>query len=197
MVYSSRAISRFDYLGSKLAGLLGVLTLSWLGPLVAAWFLGNVVAPDWSFFWHSRAALFNAFLTVVPSMIVVALVAHASSALSSKGRIAVGVWLAVWLLTAPLVGIANHTHGWLANFSISYNIDRLAVAVFSPYQDFARARDNLPFFNSLFGQLPADGQVMAEKIQSWGESAVMAPAVALAIMAGLAVLILFRRIQAQ
>lgn len=197
VVYSSRAISRFDYLGSKLAGLLGVLTLSWLGPVVAAWFLGNVVAPDWSFFWHSRAALFNAVLTIVPSMIVVALVALAISALSSKGRIAVGVWLAIWLLTAPLVGIANHTHGWLASFSISYNLDRLAVAVFSPYQDFASARENLPFFNSLFGQLPADGQVMADQIQEWGESAAMVPAIALAAMAGLAVLILFRRIQAQ
>lgn len=197
VVYSSRAISRFDYLGSKLAGFLGVLTLSWLGPVFTAWFLGNVVAPDWTFFWHSRAALINAFLTIVPSMFVVALVALAISALSSKGRIAVGVWLAIWLLTLPLVGIANHTHGWLASFSISYDLDRLAVAIFSPYQDFASARDNLPFFNSIFGQLPADGQLLADKIQAWGESAAMEPGIALALMAGLAVLILFRRIQSQ
>ena len=191
VVYSSRAISRFDYLASKLAGLLGILTLSWLGPVLTAWFLGNVVAPDWAFFWHSRAALINAILFIAPSMVVVALVALAISAPSAKGRIAVGVWLAFWLLTLPLVPIAKISQGWLAHFSISFNLDRLSVAIFSPFQDFADARDSLPFFNSVFGNLPAD------RIQEWGTANAMGPAIGLAVMAGLAVLILFRRIQAR
>ena len=189
VVYSSRAISRLDYLGGKLAGLLGVLTLAWLGPVLAAWFLGNVVAPDWSFFWHARSALVHSLLLIVPAMIAVALIALGISSLSPRARIARATWLMIWILTLPLIGIAKITQPWLAYLSISHVIDRLGKAIFSPYQDFVQARGSLPFFNSVFGKLPT------ETIQQWGDSPMMGPVIALTIMTAIAVAILWRRIR--
>lgn len=189
VVYSSRAISRFDYLGGKLVGLLGVLTLSWLGPVLAAWFLGNVVAPDWSFFWHARSALVHSLLLIVPVMIAVALIALGISSLSPKARIARATWLMIWILTLPLIGIAKITQPWLAYLSISHVIDRLGKAIFSPYQDFVQARDSLPFFNSVFGKLPT------EMVQLWGDSSLTGPIIALTVMTAIAVAILWRRIR--
>jgi hypothetical protein len=189
VVYSSRAISRFDYLGGKLVGLMGVLTLAWLGPVLAAWFIGNVVAPDWTFFWHARSALVHSLLLIVPVMIAVAVITLAISSLSPKARIARATWLMIWILTLPLTGIAEFTQPWLAYLSISHVIDRLGKAIFSPYQDFVAARDSLPFFNSVFGELPA------EPIQQWGDSPIMGPVIALTIMTAIAVVILWRRIR--
>jgi len=62
IIYSSKAVSRMDYLLGKFAMAFGLMALTWLGPAFAAWFLGNLLAPDWRFFWHSRAALFNTLL---------------------------------------------------------------------------------------------------------------------------------------
>ena len=54
IIYSSKAVTRGDYLLGKFATAFGLLALTWLGPVCAAWFMGNLLAPDWSFFWHSR-----------------------------------------------------------------------------------------------------------------------------------------------
>ena len=189
VIYSSRAISRFDYLFGKLAGLLGVLALSWLGPVLAAWVLGNLVAPDWAFFWHSRAALLHSLLILVPSLVATALLALAISALSSKSRTVLGIWLAVWLLAAALP-LASHSRPWLAYVSFSHSLKQLAVAIFNPYQDFVRARDSLPFFNSVFGRLKES------TVQQYGDVPVLEPSIALVVVMALAILILLRRIRA-
>jgi hypothetical protein len=189
VIYSSRAISRFDYLSGKLAGLLGVLTLSWLGPVIAAWALGNLVAPDWAFFWHSRAALLHSLLTIVPSMVATAMLALAISALSSRGRIVLGVWLAVWLLTAA-IPLGSLSRPWLAYVSFSHSLKQLAVAIFNPYLDFVRARESLPFFNTVFGDLKDS------TVRQFGEASALEPSIALVVVMALTVLILLRRIRA-
>ena len=189
IVYSSRAISRFDYLFGKLLGLLGVLSLSWLGPVIAVWILGNVVAPDWAFFWHSRSGLGHALIAIIPAMGATALVVLAISALSSNGRVTVGAWLGLWLLTGALVPLARITRPWLAYLSFSHDIEQWSLAVFRPYRDFARARDSLPFFDNVFGG------VNSSAIQSWGEVPMLGPGIGLLLAATLAVIILLRRIQ--
>ena len=62
IIYSSKAVSRGDYLLGKFATAFGLLALTWLGPVCAAWFMGNLLAPDWRFFWHARAALANVLI---------------------------------------------------------------------------------------------------------------------------------------
>ena len=52
IIYASKAVSRGDYLLGKFATAFGLLVLTWLGPVCAAWFVGNLLAPDWRFFWH-------------------------------------------------------------------------------------------------------------------------------------------------
>src|SRR5688572_23880998 len=56
-IYASKAVGRMDYLLGKFATVFILLGLTWLGPLLAAWLVGNLLAPNWHFFWHSRHAL--------------------------------------------------------------------------------------------------------------------------------------------
>ena len=49
VIYSSKAVTRGDYLLGKFATAFGLLALTWLGPVCAAWFVGNLLAPDWTF----------------------------------------------------------------------------------------------------------------------------------------------------
>jgi hypothetical protein len=57
VIYSSKAVTRGDYLLGKFCTAFGVMSLTWLGPVCGAWFVGNLLAPDWKFFWHARIAL--------------------------------------------------------------------------------------------------------------------------------------------
>src|SRR5665213_2950252 len=59
VIYSSKAVTRGDYLLGKFCTAFGVMIVTWLGPVCAAWLVGNLLAPDWSFFWHARMALFH------------------------------------------------------------------------------------------------------------------------------------------
>src|SRR5205085_5502011 len=81
IIYSSKAISRGDYLLGKFATAFGLIALIWLGPVCAAWFMGNLLAPDWRFFWHSRAALGHALVYGLGSMSILSVLALGVSAI--------------------------------------------------------------------------------------------------------------------
>jgi len=53
VVYASKAITRFDYVLARRASFWDA-DPHWLGPVLAAWLVGNLMAPNWNFFWHSR-----------------------------------------------------------------------------------------------------------------------------------------------
>ena len=87
VIYSSKAVTRGDYLLGKFATAFGFLTLTWLGPVCAAWFLGNLLAPDWTFFLARARARWRTFLIYgLSSMAVLSLLALGVSALSSQGE---------------------------------------------------------------------------------------------------------------
>jgi ABC-type transport system involved in multi-copper enzyme maturation permease subunit len=189
IVYASKAVGRWDYLLGKFAAVFGLLVLTWLGPLVAAWFIGNLLAPDWHFFWHSRLALANTLIYVLGSMCVLSGLALGVSAISSKEKTAVAMWVAWWIVDYVLVGIARETKPWLKHLSFKHNLDELALAVFRLHDDVKLAQENIPVLGDLLRK------VKPATLDALQHPATTASVLALSIMLGLAVLILVRRLK--
>lgn len=155
VIYSSKAVSRGDYFLGKFATAFGVLAVTWLGPLCAAWFLGNLLAPDWRFFWHSRAALGHVLAFGLCSLTLLSLLAMGVSACSSKAKTTVALWYMWWIAGGVVAPIAEHTEPWLRHLSFNYNLDQIALAIFRLGHDLNTARDNIPVFGQMLRNIPA------------------------------------------
>lgn len=153
IIYSSKAVSRLDYLIGKFSTLFGLMTLTWLGPVCVAWFLGNFLAPEWHFFWHSRIPLVHLFLYIVASMIVLSFIGMGISAVSSNSKITISVWLAVWLLGNAFYGLSRATQPWLKYLSFRYNLDQLALAIFNLRGNVNLVKDNIPLMGDGLNQM--------------------------------------------
>ena len=153
VVYSSRAINRFDYLLGKFGIAFGLMTILWLGPVVVAWTFGNLLAPDWRFFIYSSRALGNAVLYTTASMAILAVIALGVSAISTKEKSTGATWIAIWLLGNAFIPIGFATKRWLMNLSISYNIDQLALHFFTLGGDMETAMDKIPIFGEMIEQM--------------------------------------------
>ena len=146
VIYSSKAVTRFDYLLGKFCTAFGVMTLTWLGPVCAAWFMGNLLAPDWTFFWHARIALMHALIFGLSSMVILCLLALGISAVSSREKSTPAFWFTWWVLGLAIQPIALHTLPWLRHLSFSYNLRQMALATFQLGQDLRTARDSIRFW---------------------------------------------------
>jgi len=153
VVYASKALSRFDYVLGKAGVALGLLALTWLGPVLTAWLVGNLLAPNWNFFWHSRAALGNALLFVLTGMTFLAILGLGISAISSREKATVGLYVALWLVGNAFVPLGAVSQPWLKQMSFHYNVRQLGQAVFRPAQDLQTAQDNVPVVGQLLRQM--------------------------------------------
>ncbi|HOW66649.1 MAG TPA: hypothetical protein P5186_09775 [Candidatus Paceibacterota bacterium] len=191
VIYSSKAVSRLDYLIGKCGTVFGLLVLTWLGPLLASWFIGNLLAPRWHFFWHARVALVHVLLFSLTTMAILSLMALGVSAISPREKASVGLWLALWLLGGTFVNLAQHGRPWLKHLSLSYNLDQLALAIFRLGRDLNLARDNIPVFGSMLDGLKSH---TVERLQhpDW-----MGAAIALVILLILAAAVLIWRVKPQ
>jgi len=149
IVYSSKAVNRGDYLLGKFCTAFVLMTLTWLAPVCAAWFVGNLLAPDWGFFWHSRVALFHILLYGLASMTILSVLALGVSATSSKEKSTIALWFIWWIVGGVVAPIAMHTQPWLRHLSFNYNLDQIALAVFRLGQDLKIAQDNVPVFGQM------------------------------------------------
>jgi hypothetical protein len=158
IIYSSKAVSRFDYFLGKFATVFGLLALIWLGPMCVAWFAGNLLSTHWHFFWHSRATLGHELLFILIAMFVLSLLALGVSAISSRVRSVVVAWIALWLLGNALVPISQQTQPWLKFFSFSYDLHQLARSCFTLRANLQTAEDNIPIIGTIMrgrrGQTP-------------------------------------------
>jgi len=154
VIYSSKAVGRMDYLIGKFATVLGLLTISWLGPLLGAWFFGNLLAPDWHFFWHSRMALANTLVFVVGGMIVLSLLALGVSAISSREKTSVAIWMVWWIVGYAFAALARQTKPWLQHLSFKHNLDQLGLASFRLHDDIRIAQENIPVLGDFLRNLP-------------------------------------------
>jgi ABC-2 type transport system permease protein len=180
IVYASKAITRFDYVLGKAGSVLGMLALTWLGPVLAAWTVGNLLAPNWNFFWHSRLALANTLLFVLLAMALLTLVGLGVSAVSSREKATVGLYVVLWLVGNTLVPLGAVTRPWLQQLSFRYDLQQLALRVFRPEHNLTIARDNIPILGKMLGGL------RLEDASPWHRREPQPPWPALAVFATLA-----------
>jgi len=189
LIYASKAVSRGDYFLGKFATAFGLIALTWLGPVCAAWFMGNLLAPDWGFFWHSRAALGHVLLYGLCSMSALSLLALGVSALSTKEKATPAYWYLWWILGGVLGPIAVQTRPWLQHLSFNYNLDQIALGIFRLGVDLKTAQENIP----LLGDLLRD--IKPQTMAALNAPALGGASVALLLMLGLAAGTLARRVK--
>ena len=144
-IYSSKAVSRLDYCLGKLGGVLLLMTLTWLGPLVATWLMGNLLAPKLSFFWYTAPALLHSLMFVVPGMIFLGLLALGVSAVSKSPRMATVLWLGTLLMGTVLsrIGVESE-HTELQYLSFWFDLELLQNWVFDVAGDFKELDRDFP-----------------------------------------------------
>src|SRR5258708_2228902 len=188
-IYSSKAVSRGDYLLGKFATACGLIGLTWLGPVCAAWFMGNLLAPDWRFFWHARAALGHVLLYGLSAMTVLSLLALGVSSISPKEKSTVAFWFIWWILGGVLAPIATQTKPWLRHLSFNFNLDQIALAVFHVGDDLRQAQDNIPILGDMLRP------VSARAIAALSAPSIAGAGLALLAMVGLAVWVIRGRVK--
>ncbi len=182
-IYASKAVSRGDYLLGKFATAFGLLTLTWLGPVCTAWFMGNLLAPDWGFFWHSRAAIAHALVFGLSSLTILSLLALGISALSMKEKSTPAIWFTWWILGGTIAPIAQQTRPWLRHLSFNYNIEQIALAVFRLGNDLKVAQDNVPIFGEMLKGIRPQTMAALSAPAIWGALAGLAVMLILALLA--------------
>jgi hypothetical protein len=189
IIYSSKAISRGDYLLAKFATAFGLIALAWLGPVCAAWFVGNLLAPDWSFFWHARAALGHVLLYGLSSMVILSLLALGVSAISIKEKSTTAFWMIWWILGGVLTPIALQTKPWLRHLSFNFNLDQIGIAVFRIGDDIKTTQENIPIFGEMLRK------ISARTIEGLSSPAIGGAGFALLVMLALAGWIIRKRVK--
>jgi hypothetical protein len=155
-IYASKAVSRGDYFLGKFSAAFGLLTLTWLAPVCGAWLVGNLLAPDWRFFWHALAPLCHALIFGLASMTALSGLALGVSALSSREKWTPALWFIWWALGGVLQPIAEHTQPWLRHLSFTFNLRQIALAVFGLGRDLQTAQENIPVLGDALGHIPTD-----------------------------------------
>jgi ABC-type transport system involved in multi-copper enzyme maturation permease subunit len=185
VIYASRAVTRWDYLLGKLGTLLALLGLTWVAPVCLGWFLGNLLAPEWHFFWHGRVALMHALVFTIGAVFFLSLLGLAVSAVSAKEKSAVGVWLILWLVGNTLVPIAQNTSSWLQFLSFRHDLRQVAIRVYQPAKDLERAQQEIPVFGEVLRQ------AVRQRPDTWSRPRVGPALVALGCL-GLGAIIVLR-----
>ena len=191
IIYSSKAVSRGDYLLGKFATVVGLLLLTWLGPLCAAWFVGNLLGPDWRFFWHARAALFHILLYGLSTMSILGGLALGVSAISSKEKATGGFWMMWWIVGFVLVPIATRTKPWLRHLSFNFDLDQIALAIFRPGNDVEIAQENIPILGDMLGNISPETMMRLNNPSTWGA------VLALLLMLVIAATVIGKRVKAE
>lgn len=189
IIYASKAVSRGDYLLGKFCTAFGLMALTWLGPVCAAWLLGNLLAPDWRFFWHARVPLCHALLYGLSSLCLLSLLALGVSAISTKEKSATALWFTWWIVGGVIAPIAAHTKPWLQHASFNFNLDQIALAVFRLGDDLKTAQDNIPMFGLMLREVRPDTMGALNSPPIWGAL------LGLLLMAALAAVVVAKRVK--
>ncbi len=189
IIYSSKAVSRGDYLLGKFATAFGLLTLSWLGPVCAAWFVGNLLSPDWKFFWHSRLALGHALAYGLSCMTILSLLALGVSSIARKEKSTPALWFTWWVLGGVIAPIAAQTKPWLRHLSFNYDLQQLGLGIFRLGDDLKIVQENIPILGDMMRN------VRPQTIEALNTPTLSGALIALAIMAGAAAWQIHRKVR--
>lgn len=189
IIYSSKAVSRGDYLLGKFLTAFGLLSLTWFGPVCTAWFLGNLLGPDWRFFWHSRAVLGHVLLYGLTSLTTLSFLALGVSAVSRKEKSTPAFWFMWWIVGGVISPIARQTQPWLQHVSFGFNLEQVARASFRIGNDLNVAQLNIPVLGDMLRGISPRTLAELNSPAIWGA------VVGIALMLGAAALVIRRRVK--
>ena len=143
LVYLCRPITSTDYLLGKLGIIVGVLVLVWTGPLLFGWVLSVALAPNTDFIVHSFAPLMRALWFNGVTLVTLAAIALGVSALSRKSAstvvVWIGLWLVMWVVTAP-----PKAPVWMKRASFARDITEVQRGIFELDSALLTAGEVLP-----------------------------------------------------
>jgi hypothetical protein len=73
------------------------------------------------------------------------------SAVSSREKATVGLYVVLWLVGNTLVPLGAMTRPWLQQLSFQYDLQQFALQIFKPENDLTIARENIPILGNLLG----------------------------------------------
>lgn len=189
-IYSSKAISRFDYCLGKFGGVMLLLTVTWLGPTVATWMMGNLMAPKISFFWHTAPALLHSLGFVCSGMVFLGLLALGISAMTASPRMATSLWVGLLLVGVVLSKIGEENkHYWLQYLSFWFDLELLQRGFFDIKGDLAELDTQYPGITEM-GVI----RMIKERVASTAENVSVA-VMCLSILCAGAVGVLYKKVK--
>jgi len=189
-IYLSRPLTSIDYLLGKFGIIVGILVTFWTGPLLFAWVLSMLFAPDRVFLTYSLLPLGRALLFNGVALISLSAIAFGISAAAKTGRSATLLWIGAWILV-----------GMLANFpfspdliryaSFTYDLNELRQGIFQLDDALMRAASTLPMLNANTTGEIENASVFMNARNLWGAVA------GLTVLVGLSSTLFFRRLRAE
>jgi len=193
IIYNSKALTRLDYMVGKFGIVFGILGFMWIVPTTLAWFLGNLLSPDWTFFVHSFSAFGIALLVGVVGVAAISFLALAISALAKRTSTATTMWVFLWIISGVVSGIVGLVYSGGKYISISRSISDLGMELFDLPSIVEDAQAMLPFFSLWLPQSATQGMREISVFQG----GVSAPLIAIGIFSAVSLLIISKRVKTQ
>ncbi len=191
VIYNSKALTRADYMLGKFGVVAPILAVIWIVPVVVSWILGNILSPDWSFFWHTLPSLLRGVAVGVAAVISLSCIAMAVSAVAGRSRAAVAYWILGWIVMSIVGSVASLAHESLALINPIACIEELAAGVYRIDLLWRDAQDMLPFFSGFVSDVDED----ALQVPATLGGGVWAPLLILTAMSFLSLYVVDRRIR--
>lgn len=156
IIYTSKAISKVDYMIGKFGAIFGVLGIMWILPCLVSWVFANAFAPEWKFFIYSWSALWHSMLFLIVTAIATSILAMAFSAISSNPRVTTGIWIAYWIVGGVFQVIATLSPKflfWIKYLNLRYNITKIQQGIFNLDEYYNNLIEKLPMLERPLSQL--------------------------------------------
>ena len=145
-IYLSRPLTSYDYLVGKLGIIVGVLFLTWTGPLVGGWLLSLLLAPGRDFIAFSIEPLGRALLFNGIGLLALASIALGVSAFNKTSRGTIMLWIGLWVI-AGAVASFPHAPDFVRQVSFTYDLTQIRKEAFRLDTVLSDIADTLPLLS--------------------------------------------------
>ncbi|MDQ8203094.1 ABC transporter permease subunit [Pelagicoccus sp. SDUM812003] len=192
VIYSSKALTRWDYIIGKFGVVACILSVIWLLPVTVSWVVGNALAPDWSFFYHSFPSLLRGLALGLVAVVTLSCFTLMVSSLAKKTGTAVVYWilgLLVLDIISDAVGLVSPVLGYIDPFDA---LESLSNSLYRIPDLISDAQGMLPFFPGLFAGA-TDNMELEELPLTNGEFLV--PIIVLSLLSVASIVVVNKRIR--
>lgn len=193
VIYNSKALTRWDYLAGKFTIVASILSLVWIFPILSSWLFGNILAPDWAFFFHTFPSLIRGLAVGIVATISLSSIALAVSSLAKKTGTAIAFWIMGWISLNLISDLSRFSYSWLEFVNPLKAINELSESVFKMDSFISEAQSTLPFIDRIIAK--ATSLKSLDEIPA-SDGSLLAPLAVLTAVSALSLFIVHRRIAA-